>query len=235
MSQSSESFQETHMNPNMTQSPQNMMDIGQNINLNQLDGRLRELRDNRISNSSRTVYVNAILRFLTWICFNNRNLFTDELNQLITEEVPRFQTATELELSNNEHKKIRNVLNSFLKQDQVHPIKFTELEAKAYMQYIVSLRKGDSDELLAKNTYGTHRSALFNLFEIYHVEYESTKLAKEIKVYFRGLKREISQRIQNGEGSIKVGKDPLPFGLYRFLAKEFLNQSGTECTSRKLY
>jgi hypothetical protein len=42
MSQSSGSFQETIMNPimnpNMTQSSQNMMGIVQNINLSQLDG-----------------------------------------------------------------------------------------------------------------------------------------------------------------------------------------------------
>ncbi len=92
---------------------------------------------------------------------------------------------------------------TFLSQAQVHPIKFTELES--------TLRKGDSDELLAKSAYETQRSALKNVFEIYNVEYQSSKLSKEIAGYYRGLKREVSQRIQNAEGCIKMGKDPLPF------------------------
>ena len=45
---------------------------------------------------------------------------------------------------------------------------------------------------------------------------------------FNGLKRTCTQRIADGEGRIKVGKDPLPFGLYRFLARTFLQQSSKE-------
>ena len=50
----------------------------------------------------------------------------------------------------------------------------------------------------------------------------------ELANHFAGLKRTAAAAITNGQGPIKVGNDPLPFDLYRFLAKTFLRQSSKE-------
>jgi hypothetical protein len=53
-------------------------------------------------------------------------------------------------------------------------------------------------------------------------------LASELSHHFKGLKRLTAKTIGEGLGRVKIGKDPLPFGLYKFLGKAFLSQSSRE-------
>ena len=52
----------------------------------------------------------------------------------------------------------------------------------------------------------------------------SEDLQQELKTYFRGLKRKSALAIRDGQGNIKIGKDPLTFTLYRYLGLHLLLQ-----------
>lgn len=100
------------------------------------------------------------------------------------------------------------------------------------MTYVISLRAEDGTCLTA-SSYNTHRAALFNLYRDYG-EQMPVDLTNELKVYFKGckvsyslgLKATIAKEIQAGDAPIKIGKDPLDFSVYQFLAMQFLKNSG---------
>ena len=52
----------------------------------------------------------------------------------------------------------------------------------------------------------------------------SATLTTELTNHFRGLKRKSVQSIASGESNIKVEKEPLSFGLFRFLCMKLLKQ-----------
>jgi hypothetical protein len=108
------------------------------------------------------------------------------------------------------------------------PVVFEDSTAQDFMVWIASL-KTPSGQKPRYSTYNGHRSALFNLFRDYG-ETMSSILEVELARHFKGLKRMLAQEIANGEGAIKIGKDPLPFTLYRFLSKTFLMQRSKEFT-----
>jgi hypothetical protein len=56
----------------------------------------------------------------------------------------------------------------------------------------------------------------------------SGRLSSELASHFKGLKRATAEQIARGERPIKVGKDPLPFSLYRFLGNFFMGQKTRE-------
>jgi hypothetical protein len=95
-----------------------------------------------------------------------------------------------------------------------------------FMTWIVSLRTS-SGERPGYSTYNSHRSAFFNLFRNYG-ETMDAHLSSELTHHFKGLKRLTIRNIGEGMARIKIGKDPLSFGLYKFLGKAFLTQHSRE-------
>ncbi len=78
------------------------------------------------------------------------------------------------------------------------------------------------------STFNSHRAAFFNLFRDYK-KIMSQTLATELSTCFKGLKRKIISDVAAGqEGDIKIGKDPISFGLYRYLALSILQTSSRE-------
>ncbi|EEY69619.1 uncharacterized protein PITG_18903 [Phytophthora infestans T30-4] len=77
------------------------------------------------------------------------------------------------------------------------------------------------------STYAEHRSALYNLFRDYHC-IMTPQLERELSCHFKGLQHRIAGTISSGNGSIKVGKDPMTFGLYRSIAAEMIKSSSRE-------
>ena len=51
-------------------------------------------------------------------------------------------------------------------------------------------------------------------------------LQEELKSAMKGLKRQIAKEKQRGDGRIEVGKEPMKFELYKFLARKFLLCAG---------
>ena len=99
-------------------------------------------------------------------------------------------------------------------------VKVSFITSENFVMWILSLKRRGTDEPPGFEMVSLHRSALFNLFRDFRITY-SPNLELDIKSHFKGLRREKAKDIQQGGASVKVGKDPLSFGLYRFIAKQF--------------
>ena len=177
--------------------------------MNILIEEVQYIRSNTVAQNSRAIYVNSNVKFLIWINDHKRHLLTDDFIEYLDNNQARPST-----------------IKAFLSQNEIHPIKFDEITAVDFMTWIVSIRMRNGNKP-GYSSYNSHRSAFYNLFRHYD-QIMNHRLASDIAVHFKGLKRTTVQSISNGQGNIKVGKDPLSFGLYRFLAKSFLEQSSKE-------
>ncbi|OWY91480.1 hypothetical protein PHMEG_00039929 [Phytophthora megakarya] len=60
-------------------------------------------------------------------------------------------------------------------------------------------------------------------------------MEKELKQFFKGLKRQFATSQARGEGHIKVGKDPLSFELYEFLSTHLMALPGSDAIFARVY
>ncbi|ETL41182.1 hypothetical protein L916_07778 [Phytophthora nicotianae] len=60
-------------------------------------------------------------------------------------------------------------------------------------------------------------------------------MEKELKQFFKGLKRQLATAQACGEGQVKVGKDPLSFELYEFLSSHLLELPGSDAIFAQVY
>ncbi|ETM97880.1 hypothetical protein PPTG_19954 [Phytophthora nicotianae INRA-310] len=60
-------------------------------------------------------------------------------------------------------------------------------------------------------------------------------MEKELKQFFKGLKRQLATAQDCGEGQVKVGKDPLSFELYEFLSSHLLELPGSDAIFARVY
>ena len=173
--------------------------------MNELEAEVNEIRNNTVSAKSRAVYVNSNVNFIRWLHEHKRHLLNGE-----------FIAASD----NMSKASIKRLLN----QRAIHPILFDDITAAEFMTWIVSLRTKSGSKPGYSSCNG-HRSAFFNLFRTYG-QIMNQELASELTNHFLGLKRRTAQEIVRGERNVKVGKDPLPFSLYRIealLCERFLN------------
>jgi hypothetical protein len=185
------------------------------VDLDALRDEVDHLRSNTVSQSSRSVYLLANCRFLLWIWINKSHLLTDE-----------FHRHAALLNDPSDKEKISFIKEFIANAPHNPPLRFESLTAIDFMAWIVSLRKKDGSTL-GYNAQNTNRSALFNLFRDYR-KTMSEELSREIKNTFIGLKRKIAINQQNGNGSIKVGKSPLAFDLYRDIGMKMLQKEEKE-------
>ncbi|ETM41313.1 hypothetical protein L914_12895 [Phytophthora nicotianae] len=106
------------------------------------------------------------------------------------------------------------------------PLDFRAVQAQHFLSWILSMKNKDGG-YHSFSTYAGHRSALYNLFRDYHYTM-STQLERELSCHFKGLQHRIASAIGSGDGPIKVGKDPMTFGLYRSVAMEMMRSTSRE-------
>eukprot|EP00644_Phytophthora_capsici_P000270 jgi/Phyca11/99952/e_gw1.4.1039.1 len=93
------------------------------------------------------------------------------------------------------------------------PIAFDRITARDFMTWIVSMKCTDGS-YHSFSTYAGHRSAFYNLFQDYHW---------------------IAPAIGQGLGQIKVGKDPMPLGLYKQVAMAMLTSSSRDMVFARVF
>jgi hypothetical protein len=100
-----------------------------------------------------------------------------------------------------------------------------KLKVRMLQSYIVQLKKGDGSTP-GISTMDKIKSSWFNLFRD-----SKTTLTKEeeneISVFFKGLRRLDDQMRASGEQAVVEGKSPISFGLYKWIAVEFIRKSNT--------
>ena len=165
----------------------------------------------RISSSSHNVYHNSLSRFFNWLYI----------------KVPQILKPEFIEqcLDRERNELIRQSIVHFLERKEYEPVHFPNLDANLFKCFIASLRTSNGQRL-SPSTYQTYRSALYNLFVIYGQLPLYAALNDNLKNVFSGISRDYARSVRDGQGEIKKGKDPLPFNLYRIIAKEFLRIGG---------
>jgi hypothetical protein len=180
-----------------------------------LELEVEQIRANTISDTSRALYYSSMCRFLMFLWTHHPELLTNTFVESV---------------NTDQQRPLRDRILDYLRHPiPLHdPIAFDFLTAKIFMTWLVTMKKPDGS-LLSYSSYNGHRTGLFNLFRNYKKRM-SEDLSNELTHHFRGLKRKIAKSLQGGEGNIKVGKEPLSFGLYRFLGISLMTEASKEFT-----
>jgi hypothetical protein len=174
---------------------------------------IQEWERNRIASTSNNVYLNSITKFFNWLY----------------EKAPAILKREFIEqcLDQRTNKLDKKSIGNFMERKQHEPMFFSNLNHTVFMCFLAHLRTADNGRL-CPTTYQTYRSALYNLCVIYNQLPIYVAMNDKLKNYFSGISRAHASRIRNGQGEIKKGKEPLPFDLYRILAKNFLQKGKKE-------
>jgi hypothetical protein len=175
--------------------------------LDQLEDEVIAIRRNTVASRSRAIYAYSIVRFLKWLFTNKPSLLTTSFIENVSLDSKGIPTD----------ESVKSILSQ---QPNNPPVHFDQVTAKDFLIWLVSLRKHDGSSL-GQASYSSHRSAFFNLYRDYGVTMSKT-LETELTNHFRGLKRRVADTIASGNGSCKVGKDPLPFNVYQKLCMKML-------------
>lgn len=181
--------------------------------LGNLAGDVRAVRSNTIGGGSRKGYRTSSAKMISWFYQHKREIREEAFIEAVVGD-DRTRAMTEA-----------GILETLAASD-IPPINFTTFKAQDFMLWIVSLRKNNGEKP-GKATYDSHRSALFNLFRDFGATYPADT-DSEIKNHYLGLKRSTATRIAEGNGRIKVGKDPLPFTLYRYMGLRLLGSAASD-------
>ncbi|KUF90746.1 hypothetical protein AM588_10002849 [Phytophthora nicotianae] len=182
-------------------------------NLAELDEEVALTRASTIATKSRASYLNSTVRMLTWMLRHKPLL------------VPRpFRDA--LRFENGAEATKTSILTALSSAPENPPLLFNDVKAADFLAWILSM-KNKSGGYHSFSTYAGHRSAFYNLFRDYHCTMTS-QLERELSCHFKGLQHRIAGAISSGDGSIKVGKDPMTFGLYRRIAEEMMKSSSRD-------
>ena len=178
-----------------------------------LELEVEQIRANTISETSKCLYHSSMCRFLMFLWALHPELLTNTFVETV---------------NMNQQRALRERILDYLKHQPPlnDPILFPLLTAKIFMTWLVTMKKPDGS-MLSYSSYNGHRTGLFNLFRNYKKRM-SEDLANELTHHFRGLKRKIATSLQAGEGTVKVGKEPLSFGLYRFLGISLMKEPSKE-------
>ena len=169
---------------------------------------LREIRDARISKKSRRHYQSSSCKFITW-------LYREGKHEFLSEHLLTVLNAAEALGSDA----LRQAIFEVLESKTNPPLVFEKLTSDIFLTWIFGLRtfKGQKP---GTSALASHRAALFNLFADFRITM-SLVLSRDMATSFKGLKKTKALEIAQGLSSIKIGKDPLSFSSYRWLANCF--------------
>jgi integrase len=107
-----------------------------------------------------------------------------------------------------------------------HPVDLEELTPETFLSYLISLTDSKNSEFM--KSYGGLRSALTQLFTQCEVA-PSKAFLQKMKQVMTGLKN-TSAKARGTKGTkLGVGKEPLPFEVYRAICTWLLEDGGTDC------
>ena len=195
---------------------------GGNLSEDELLGELEEdddiqgIADAYIEPKTKENYQRCQVRFLLF-------LLTDEkLSDLLVNESLRTDLVGIDDLQ-QQRKTIFSHLDHCSKNYQ--PVNLARLQPSHFIKYLLSLSDTKNDDYL--KAYGTHRSALADLFtrsEVIQSELFKTSLAK----LFKGLKKKSAKARGTKGMPLGEGKEPLPFELYRAICTWLLEDGSSE-------
>jgi hypothetical protein len=170
----------------------------------QLQAEVAAIDRKHVRDNSRDTYVRGIAKFMWWLGENKPDALT--LGYKAERPVPRAEALVHA--------------RQWLEEERDCPFVFDELAVDVLKLYFASLRKRDGEKP-GKSVYNTARSSLKFLWTIYRVV-QTTEEAAQLKVFFKGVARDVQDRKAAGEMSMREGKLPFTYELLRALCMEAL-------------
>ena len=105
-------------------------------------------------------------------------------------------------------------------------VELSHITGDIVTSYLLGLKKLNGEPSGYLN-YSTHRTFICHLLRMYRASI-SAEFDNVMGLNFKSLKRKVANRLNDGEGSVQVGKSPIEFNLYTFIAKQFFSGSNRE-------
>jgi len=190
------------------------------LEIDELYEQTRIVRQGIISSESRKIYFGIQQRYLVFLFRKKPDLITDAFKEHVLYDWEQDELPNDVLL----RARIKEVMQN---QPDIEPIKFQEMTAQDLIIFVMDVRSKAPNQSISYSTANNFRTAFFNLFrQCGHIM--SKPLETEIANHYRGLKRAITRDTTEGRRTAKVGKDPLPFDVYRFIGKTSLSLKGRE-------
>jgi integrase len=182
---------------------------------------------NPVGDGSAKSYTNQNTLFLLYCLKWDRTLLTDAAIEAFGAVEGDEDEDLNPRAKKTNEKERRSIATSLLSGD-VCPVKLEEMTGTRFLSYLLALRSPRPNVVrLSLSSYQSKRSGLFHLYRSFRIPQPPT-LQEELKSAMKGLKRQIAKEKQRGDGRIEVGKEPMKFELYKFLARKFLEMSGSD-------
>ena len=180
---------------------------------------------NPVGDGSTKFYTNQNTLYLLHCLKHDREMLSDDAIDAFA-AVGHGEEELSPHAKKQQDKERRRIARNLLSGDEC-PVKLELITGKRFLSYLLSLRNAKNNTRLSASSYQSKRSGLFHLFRSFRVPQPPT-LKEDLKSAMKGLKRTVAREKQRGDGRIEVGKEPMSFALYKFLATNFLEMSGSD-------
>lgn len=185
---------------------------------------IESIRDAVVSANTFKSYLGDLIALLQWVYQNKRNWLTNHGKDQLCICAALLPDETVA----GQKQRVRETIQSILRDAYDEPILLLDAVVPAdYMSFIITLRKSNGS-YLSSSSYGNKRSALFHLFRLHNRVGFTKNFTNELTNLFKGFNREIAQKRGEAEGgedgnaTIREGKEPMSVELYKSLCGWFL-------------
>eukprot|EP00834_Sanchytrium_tribonematis_P008383 NODE_965_length_2851_cov_0.895712.p1 type:complete len:731 gc:universal NODE_965_length_2851_cov_0.895712:286-2478(+) len=215
--------------------------------INNSQSELRNLRTHIISGKSATNYMGALSNFIFWVYSNCPSIVFSELKDILNEHKTVYDQsiaqlistqqdpiAREVELTRlnttylrEQKKRIKRWFSDSSETDNRNPpIEIEAVTGDIVSTFLLQLRKRNG-EPPGYSTYNTNRAAIRHLFRLYRFQVPA-EFDHILTLDFKSLKRVVAIRVNDGGEAVQVGKSPMEFTLYKYIANNFFTGSRRE-------
>jgi hypothetical protein len=170
--------------------------------LRQFQEEANQLKGKTVKDTTKSGYISSLAQLIIFLHKNYRDLIEDDFAESVLNDENGICP-----------KKIREKLKTLDPSRDEPPFNLQTFEIQVFTTFLVSLKKTNGQKPQAIGRYGTSLKFLYSMYDTVMPE----SFAAILKSRLKALNINAAERIQAGEGSIKEGKDPLPFITYRFI------------------
>jgi hypothetical protein len=176
------------------------------------------LRSDYINAKTTSIYSLSIARFLLFLYEEKENADTEIEENPLTND---FDLLIEANGGLSEAGKRRLVKQKLMLGTPPAFIDFDRLNDSHFMLFVLSLESSNGQSL-SFSSYNIHRAGFNHLYTIYR-KMKPPEVNHEISLYYKALKKRAAIQAHAGIGQLHRAKQPLPFPVYRLIAKGFFS------------
>ena len=166
---------------------------------------IADVKNRILSQGSKTTYLSCAGKMVKWIYHHKPSLLSDDFKKELT--VQHQNVAID-----------RRIM--LLMRADIPPIRFDVFKVENLEEYVGYVMTTQSD--LRFNSYCSLRAAVRYLFRRYGHSELYQKMENDIGILYKGLNNTITDRIAQQGARIMIGKEALPFELYRYKCSSWI-------------